>query len=161
MSTFTFENGNQIYQRTRLQIGPLYLSAQSYEARSTIDSKEYVSSGPITSISFTADEAFPEEYSTEDTPLDASAFITYSLIIGTGEYKITPSNRGGSDPFKYYINSELLEDARQVLIEDGAGFIDVDEPITTWKLRAKLKRPSNMPESTPVITGYRFTYTYE
>ena len=115
MSTFTFENGNQIYQRTRLQIGPLYLSAQSYEARSTIDSKEYVSSGPITSISFTADEAFPEEYSTEDTPLDASAFITYSLIIGTGEYKITPSNRGGSDPFKYYINSELLEDARQVL----------------------------------------------
>tara|TARA_B100000131_G_C17986307_1_gene560700 strand:+ start:202 stop:684 length:483 start_codon:yes stop_codon:yes gene_type:complete len=160
MAEFTFENGNQIYQRTRLELGPLYLSAQSYKEISNKLSKIYVSASPITSISFTADESFPEEYITDNS--SAKDFISYYLVINNKDYAIAPGNRGGDDPTMIYINSEMSEEAREELKQtEKVGFIDIADKVTTWQLRARLKRPSNMPESTPVITSYRFTYTYE
>ena len=158
---FKFENGNEIYKRTRLQVGPLYLSSQSYAESTHRLSRIYTSHLPITSLYFTAIESVPEAWLEEDG-LSNDNFLRYSLLIGTEEYPITPGNRGGNAPVKYYINSAASTEAREELAEkEGCGFIDSETPITTWQLKAKLTRPANVTDVTPVISGYRFTYTYE
>ena len=83
-------------------------------------------------------------------------------MIGTEDFPLTPGYRGGNAPVKYYINSQASPEAREEMAEqDGCGFIDTPTPITTWQLKAKLTRPANVTDVTPVISGYRFTYTYE
>jgi len=158
---YTFENGKEIYKRSRLQIGPLYLSSQAYKVQSTHISKTYSSAFPLSSIYFTATESIPEEWM-EDSGLTADNFIKYWIVINNTEYPITPGHRNGSNPIKYYINSPLSEDARDGIEEnESCDFIDFPNDITTWKIKVMLTRPDNAMDSTPVISGYRFIYTYE
>jgi len=152
---YELKDGHEIYQRTRLELGPLYLSAQGFSADATINSKTYVSSGPLSSLYFTAEESIPEHFLTEDkTPED---FIQYMLVTNGKEYPIKPSNRGGTSPGMYYINSPLTTEARGNTTDTGY----IDDLVYTWNLKVILHRPSTSPESTPSVSGFRFTYTYE
>ena len=145
---YTFQNGQEIYQRTKLQVGPLYLSSQSFKESTHHTSRIYSSEFPLTSIYFTATESVPAEWITADNGLSNDNFLRYWLLIGNNEYRITPGNRNGEHPIKYYINSNASDESRQTIIDnEGAGFIDTVDPVTTWQLKSMITRPSNAPVS--------------
>ena len=92
---YTFQNGNEIYKRTKLQVGPLYLSSQAYKEQSLNVSRVYTSALPLTSIYFTSTESVPQEWleNLDGTSNDLSVdnFLRYWLIIGT--YRQGPGSR--------------------------------------------------------------------
>jgi hypothetical protein len=154
---FEFNNGNEIYQRSRLQIGPINLSNVSYSSTTEHVSNTYTTAGYLKSIYFTAIENVPESFLVDQLTIDN--YIKYFLVLADGDHPIRPSNRSGDFPTIYYFNSPKSEEAKEEMRLSGADFIDT--LTTSWKIKASLIRPESYSDRTPSVSGFNFIYTYE
>tara|TARA_Y100000310_G_scaffold345341_1_gene463945 strand:- start:453 stop:923 length:471 start_codon:yes stop_codon:yes gene_type:complete len=153
---FEFNNGNEIYQRSRAQIGPISLSNISYSISSERVSNLYTAAGYLKQIYFTAIENVPESFLIDQHTIDH--YIKYALVLEGVDYPIRPSNRSGDSPTIYYFNSTKSEDAKEEMRSSGAEFVDV--LTTNWRIKAILTRPSIYSDASPVVSGFNFIYTY-
>ena len=153
---FEFNNGNEIYQRSRAVIGPISLSNISYSVSSEHVSNLYTAAGYLKQIYFTALETVPELFLVDQFTIDN--YIKYFLILEGVDYPIRPSNRSGESPTIYYFNSTKSDDAKEEMRVSGAEFVDV--LTTSWRIKATLTRPSIYSDATPVVSGFNFIYTY-
>jgi len=141
-----------IYQRTRLEIGPLGIALKQYSpTKETILGPYYCSAGSISSINFNADEALVGA-----SPDDQS--FTYKLIINNTEYNIVPVNRSGTSIHTYRINSAISEEAKSSPLYSNTSFIDVENPPVSWQLKVTLNS-SEESQASPMLDGVNFTYT--
>lgn len=143
----------KIYQRTRLEIGPVGISLKQYDPSTTFilgkDSPFTCSSGSLSSISFTADESI-----NGSTPNDTS--FKYYLILQNEEYEINPINRAGNKIHTYKINSSLSAEAK-ANSASGIKYIDLDTPPLAWKLKVVLSK-SDESEASPILKDINFQY---
>ena len=141
-----------IYQRTRLEVGPLGLALKKYSlTKETILGPYYCSAGSISSINFNAYESLIGA-----APDDQS--FNYKLIINSTEYDIVPINRSGTSVHTYRINSVLSEDAKNSPLYTNTSFIDVENPPVSWQLKVTLNS-SEESQASPMLEGVNFTYT--
>jgi len=143
-----------IYQRTTLEFGKLNIGYIVYNESEEFELGPYNTKvGMLKSLSLAAFEDLPDFLQSESDLL-----FTYYLIVDNKEYKVRPSNRVGSSPRIYYINSILSLETREAMQLTGIGFIDTVSPQVAWRLKVVLTR-SSIPYITPKVQGITFTYS--
>ena len=148
-----FTGDNRIYQKTRLEMGPIYLLSEVYSESTEIVSEVYTcKSGTLNSIFILVDEDIPESF-TQDT------YIDYFLTINGNDYQITPQNKEGEHPSTFFINSKLGDSARASLASSqNVGFLEI-EPTINWTIKYRLKRPVSITQETPALNSINLFYT--
>lgn len=145
---------NRVYQKTRLELGKITVSARNYgESADFTNGPYYCKKGTLKSIYFEADEVLETEDSFDN-------YFNYTILINGAEYDIAPSTRESSKPRLYYINSKLSKETKSDLEQTaGAKFIDSADSVTNWSLKTKISRGILEGRVSPIIQGFHFIYT--
>ena len=153
ISNLSFTDTSRIYQKTRLEMGPVYILSELYKQTTEIISDPYVcKNGTLNSIFILVDEKIPDSFATGN-------YIEYFVTINGNDYPITPQNKEGPFASTLFINSKLGDAARTTIASSSnVAFLDIDSSIT-WTMKYKITRPISSAEKTPSLNSINLIYT--
>lgn len=148
------------WDRARYAIGikDIGVWAYQYMEKSGFVSVPYASPKPIRAISLHADEVIPAEF--QDNRMQR--WIRYWISANDGQnwIEIAPANQGAlvdstEAPQVIHVNSGIPEQER----DPNAGYLDVENHVTSIRLKAVLYRPAGVNDATPILKSYRLQMT--
>lgn len=151
-------------KRWAIAIRDLGIWRYNFEETSEMVSIRYRSPEPLRDISLEVDEVIPKQFLEGN---EITAFIDYYVGLGEGQewYPIAPVNsqvvrtlEGNRLASVIHVNSGIPPAERA----PGETYVDFDHEIDQVRLRAVLRRPTDLPDAenfTPALKSYRLTWT--